>query len=45
MLGTVLRSGITEMNKMRSPAKALPKKPFQIKAIHSVGGLIMLPIR
>jgi hypothetical protein len=26
MLGTVLRSGITEMNKMRSPAKALPKK-------------------
>ena len=26
MLGTVLRSGVTEMNKMRSPAKALPKE-------------------
>lgn len=44
ILGTVLRSEITEMNKMRSPAPA-GVKPLQIKVIHFPRGLIMLAIR
>ena len=43
--GTVLRSGIAEMNKIGLPFLQRRKKTLQIKLTHSVGGLIVLVIR